>query len=742
MGSVPVKHFDYLVEHTSDLQRALGYGTLAKDIDHWRRFGLEYPEGPLVGCRKIVEAALKKLTAPLPDKRMNLQEIIEYAEDEGTIDRIMALKCNEIRIKGNKGAHEMTVKAVDAKEVLELLDDFLRWYARELQLIPANSKNGQPSDPIFIVESSEEVDEMAKKARIAAALDKDRSIEKKAREVKNEVETCNASAKSDLEKMEDLIKQAKELGISAEARGDKKTIATQQALFEGFENKIDLMNAERQVARERLIKVNTRIEDILSEHDFIRKLLQGDGQATVEQHGVMVFPRGANTVTNILQIAGGAGTGKTLCLLAKLISEVDEGGQTRLYGEAGKKALFICFNKGLANYVRDIMKHYEGFKPNIDIESYDEFVNQLVRKHPKSGFEWVERYAKDAKYERATIIYASNDEYTELLKQAQAMVARRHLDRANDYYFNSNDEDELNWLKEELAWIEARFLTDADALKDYPKASRIGRGRKHQPNEQMRLIILEIKRELNRLLEEDGRYTIEQATKRLLNTDDLPKYDAIAIDEVQDFSLLSIRLMLRFRKSNSSRVFLSGDENQKIYQRDFTWKELDTDLRGYTITLRKNMRNYPAIRHFSDRLIGIECPYEDAKDMVHIVDADEARTIGLLRKLISQAPQQTTALITGRRRDWERMLQAARVPYAKTAAGMILTPGLYILGDYMGKGLEFDNVVVDYMREASEDAEGERRLRYVHFTRARRRLYIRYQGTPPKLLAEYYSDFL
>ncbi len=42
----------------------------------------------------------------------------------------------------------------------------------------------------------------------------------------------------------------------------------------------------------------------------------------------------------------------------------------------------------------------------------------------------------------------------------------------------------------------------------------------------------------------------------------------------------------------------------------------------------------------------------------------------------------------------------------------------------------------------ADDLAGEKRLRYVHFTRARRRLYIRYEGEPPELLRECYADFL
>ena len=745
MGVTTLKHFDYLIDHDAELCAALGRSGLAKDINHWRCEGMEYPDGPLVGCRKIVETALKTLAKPLPDDRMNLKEIIEYAEDEGIIDRIMALKCHEIRNKGNLGAHEMTVKAIDAQMALDLLDDFLRWCAEDLDIIPTHSRYDKlPEDPIFIVKSDDEVAEMTKKARIAAALDDNKSIEKKARDAKSEIATCNDSNMSELQALEKLVKEAERLGISISKSQNKEAQATHRALFDGFEHKVKQLSAERRAASTRFDQVSTEVQEILSEHDFIQKLLRGSSQATVEQHGVMAFPRGSNSVTNILQIAGGAGTGKTLCLLAKLISEVDDHGQGSLFGNQGKKALFVCFNKGLANYVREIMASYEDheLKQRIEVESYDEFINQLVRKNPKRGYEHLAKYAKDSRYMNERIIYNTNESYIELLKTAQATVAKRHPKRSGDYYFKSSDEEEFNWLKDEIQWIDARFPSDEEAIASYPKADRIGRGTKHRPSEQIRQIILDIWSEFNSLLKTNGYYTIDQATKRLLNSSSLPSYDAIAIDEVQDFSLLSIRLILRFRRNEKSRVFLSGDENQKIYQRDFTWKELDEGLKGHTITLRKNMRNYPVIQSFGDRLIGINHPYVEERGIVHVVNANDARTVDLLRKLADPKLHQTTALITDDRFGWESALKSAGIPYAKKAPGDILYPGLYILGNLMGKGLEFDNVVVDYTHEISEDKEEEKRLRYVHFTRARRRLYVRYQGAPPKLLSEYYGDYL
>lgn len=741
MGTAALKHFDYLVEHDGDLEAALGLSNLSKDVDHWRRYGMEYPDSALVGCRKVMEAALKTLAKPLPDERMDLREIIDHVEDEGLIDRSMALKCHEIRKKGNRGAHDVSVKAIDAQMVLDLLDDFLRWCAEYLQIIPVHSSSAFPEDPIFIVKTSEEVDEMSRKAKLAAALDDSKEIEKKARKAKSQIEAYGDSSQSDLQKMLKLYKQAEEIGISAIENQDEETLAAQKRLFDGFEEKIATLSSEKQAISSNFDDVNTEIQEILNEHDFIRKLLHGGKQATVEQHDVMTFPKGSSSVTNILQIAGGAGTGKTLCLLAKVISEIDDQGQESLFGEPGKKALFICFNKGLANYVRGILADYDGYLPDIDVIHYDLFINQLVRQKPKAEYAYLADYAQDVRYPSGQIIYGLDDLYIELLKKAQLTVAGRHPERAKDYYLDQADEEGFDWLKDELFWIEARFMDSEEAIGKYPKAERIGRGTKRRPSEPMRQVILEIWMELNRLLETNGRYTIEQATKRLLSSSSLPTYDAIAIDEVQDFSLLSIRLLLRFRRSDSSKVFLSGDENQKIYQRDFTWKELDEGLRGHTITLKKNMRNSSAIRCFSDRLLGIDCPYEKACKMVHIENADDSRIIELLRKLADPERHETTVLISNKR-SWDDMLSSAKVPITRAAPGNISRPGLYLLGDLMGKGLEFDNVVVDYSWEISEDEEEEKRLRYVHFTRARKRLYIRYQGTPPSLLAKYYSDFL
>lgn len=739
MSGSTFKHFDYLIDHDAELESALGLVDLSKNINRWRCSGMEYPGEALVGCRKIAETALRKLADPLP-YQMKFFEVIDYAEDEGLLDRPMALKCHEIRKKGNEGAHEMSVPAIDAQMTLDLLDDFLRWCAEKNQIIPPlSNREACANDSIFIVKPASEVRDMARRAKLASALSDNSDIERKAQEAKFQIEAFDNSAKSDLQKMEELIKQAEEIGASASARQDEATLTAQRSLFDGLQSQIESLKSKKQSVSSHFDGVNSEIKEIMSEHDFIQKLLRGDKRATEKQLEVMAFPRGSHSTTNILQIAGGAGTGKTLCLLAKIISEIDNQGQDSLFEAPKKKALFICFNKGLAKYVKGILSNYEDSLPDIEIVNYDLFVNRLVCSKPGEGFAHLEPYAKDVRYAGARIIY--DKEYKSMLRVAQATVAKRHPDRANEYYFSSSDKTELEWLKNELLWIEARFEDEHDAAQKYPNAVRVGRGTKHVPREAVRRIILEIWVELNKLLEAKGRYTIEQATKRLMKSSQLPAYDAIAIDEVQDLSLLSIKLLLRFRRDENTRVFISGDENQKIYQRDFTWRELDKSLTGYTITLSTNMRNTPAIRSFSDRLLGVDCPYEAARTCVHIKNGKDDEVIELLKELTSRGDNKTTALI-GNKKSWEDILNEDNKAKANDDSEGITKPGLYLLGDLMGKGLEFDNVVVDYSREISEDEEEEKRLRYVHFTRARKRLYIRYKGTPPKLLSKYYADFL
>lgn len=72
-----------------------------------------------------------------------------------------------------------------------------------------------------------------------------------------------------------------------------------------------------------------------------------------------------------------------------------------------------------------------------------------------------------------------------------------------------------------------------------------------------------------------------------------------------------------------------------------------------------------------------------------------------------------------------------------------MRPGVYCFTELKPKGLEFDNVIVDYEREVDvRDEQREKRICYMQFTRARKTLLVRYEGEAPNLLKRYYPDFV
>ena len=106
-------------------------------------------------------------------------------------------------------------------------------------------------------------------------------------------------------------------------------------------------------------------------------------------------------------------------------------------------------------------------------------------------------------------------------------------------------------------------------------------------------------------------------------------------------------------------------------------------------------------------------------------------------------PKATTVIIIGGNREdyrsWGKLTKEAQVQHVGDADD---ESNLLFASPREVKGLEFDNVVVDCSAYNMEDEEDLKNLMYVHFTRARKKLYVCYKGTPPLLLRKLYGDFL
>ena len=92
-----------------------------------------------------------------------------------------------------------------------------------------------------------------------------------------------------------------------------------------------------------------------------------------------------------------------------------------------------------------------------------------------------------------------------------------------------------------------------------------------------------------------------------------PKYDAIVVDEVQDFTNSQLSLVLKSLKNNS-QFLLCGDANQIVHPNFFSWSKLksyfyhDRDLDTHNITriLVKNYRNAPEVTELANRVLRLK----------------------------------------------------------------------------------------------------------------------------------------
>jgi superfamily I DNA/RNA helicase len=69
-------------------------------------------------------------------------------------------------------------------------------------------------------------------------------------------------------------------------------------------------------------------------------------------------------------------------------------------------------------------------------------------------------------------------------------------------------------------------------------------------------------------------------------------YQALIIDEAQDLSPAALRFLLALVES-PERIYLTADAAQSLYQRGFSWRQVDADLNvtGRTLLLKRNYRN-------------------------------------------------------------------------------------------------------------------------------------------------------
>lgn len=734
-----IKYFDYLPKYASKLESTLGLEPLEPKVEFWRTLGLGDMDGITVGCRKIVETSLRNLLELPSGDTTRFVDLIDEAFERDIIPLPIKLKCDQIRRRGNDGAHA-SVKTLEAKETLELLDDFLRWFVGThfagngfVISVPVNGYD----DELFMVQAPEDAQNLSTRASIAAALSGDRQVEKEVAEVCERQKKQDKEFDSALAEIAALTGKVAELAETYKDRhdmADRVAEVTENAL-ETSDQLLTKAEQARDTLRAQTERIEKKVDDILSEYDYVRALLGGGASATTEQLDVMAFPKTKTGVkATVLQISGGAGTGKTLCLLAKLLRHVEADKAIARRSDA-KEALFVCFNKNLAGHINQLLEEcsrdFPFAKQRIAVRSYDQLINSLVRCTPNSD-DPLRYTCSDVRYDdpRWSIHYENSSGRGmsfEFTREAMWRVAARHRDLRDEYYLDAENEDNAKWVAHEIAWLESTYGTPDKASGYVNMDARLGRGGTRRPDANVRKIVLEVWEMYYSLLASRKKYTIDQAANRLLVSNELPLFDAIAVDECQDLSSLGLRTLYHMRKPEPGAfMYVAGDESQKIYRRSFSWRALDREASCYGVTLKKNNRNPRDIAAFAARLIGEETELDANSSNVLVGNWNDATVAGMIHRALVDGD--TVAVIGG-------ALSRAR-------SGLPTSRRLAQLNAYTAKGLEFDTVVVDYDVPLAETLDEEKRLRYVHFTRPRKKLIIRCSMEIPELMREYYPEFV
>ncbi len=528
-------------------------------------------------------------------------------------------------------------------------------------------------------------------------------------------------------------------------------------------------------AAEKVSEFEEYLDSILSEHDFIRTLLGARGKATDEQRRIVSFPLDSAHKSRFVKVTGKAGTGKTLCLLAAVINYLEPNRQGTLsYDDSSetRRALFICYNRDLARYVTGLLERFPHLEGRIEVANYDQFLNQLVRTRPVDGFEHLGGYAQDVRF-RPTVDENGVRHYWDLIvdEGSKRSFVRQAIVEVRNYYQNSgmqaycsstylNDRDDTNvsWMADEIEWLEGRYHSIEEGESLYPSAERVGRGRGRSPrkNSDDRRHIIEVWKAFCWLLGNRQLYTFQETVAILLRSRCLPTYDIVAVDEAQDLNMMHIELFSRFMTERGF-LLIAGDEGQKVYPRDFTWREVDSRVKSITLPLSTNMRNPGEVRRFAERLLNDRPVFaDDVTDgggVVRVRCEPKESTVAYVSEL-ARHDGETTAVVTTEIGAWESLLRRAGIatetskdynasPDTIRMRDGAVRPGVYCFAQLKTKGLEFDNVIIDYAREVdSQDERRERRIRYMQFTRARKTLCVRYEGEPPKLLQAYYPDYV
>lgn len=723
--TLTAQYFDFLDDYSHSLEKSIRLPNLDLTIKNLRTKDYSQARYICNECRRILELMVNSIYYQESQEKNDLHSKIEFLKMKKLLPKSYASKAHKIRMIGNESTHGYkSIDYIHAADALKYLDELMRFY------IYKNFDNSylytvkiEESDP-FIHQIKAESEELVEKMHSLPGTENN--------EIRSDLKETQEQVTQYQLQLNNLLKAASSVTQTEDYDIEQPINEETNHIFEVVEQSFDSLELQKQRASSRLKTISGRIDRILDEASWINEVLEGKGSVTPKQLQILKH-EGDN-----LQIRGGAGSGKTVCLLAKAIDTASSKDT-----DTDKKALIISFNRMLSSYLKTTLSNVNINHSNYEISTFDSFAKNLAEKHHLVSGRIIYSY-KNLKFNNP---YGKQD----LIREAVDTV-RLNSYLSGDKRFLTKSKEIVNFLEEEFDWMESKEgqLT----LENYQTIARIGRGRQYVLNrnsaerEQIYLVF----EEYLKLLSKYNVFTINQAIKAVLESDIKPLYDVIAIDEAQDLSVISIKMLNKLLKPDG-KIIVVGDENQKLYRRDFTWKEVGINFRGSnTISLQHNLRNTEEIARFSGRLLE-----DNSENQTNYAKRDpesvkiESRNLDSIINQIEELARtnQLICVVVFNHQEMRTVanaLQSRRIAFTKLPQrDSIKSRGIYLSNIFQTKGLEFDRIIMPFMNYSESydnDPIHYNNLLYVAFSRARNNLDIYYQDKPHQVLLNHYSDYL
>jgi len=345
-------------------------------------------------------------------------------------------------------------------------------------------------------------------------------------------------------------------------------------------------------------------------------------------------------------------------------------------------------------------------------------------------------------------------------------LGSRHYDSSDNFIvrilpeFPSLSIFSPDFLSDEIDWIKDNGINDREA---YLAAKRKGRGITVRVSTDQRQTIFDL---FERCAEDlRARKMIDWGDLPIMTMNGFkdgtiqnPSYDAILIDEAQDFAPVWIKTVTGMLKPDKGVLFLADDPTQSIYK-SYTWKEKGVPVVGHTRWLTVPYRNTFEIIQLANEMIlrdedlrialtneGLTLP--TAKDMENIrhderplfikvngVDQEAEYIDNTISDLADKGISVSDmALLYLHKRDLDRVQRHLK------------TNKLRKESIHSFKGLEAEVIFIIGAEGAFDfdDTDAilkQKRVFYMAFTRSRRKLFVTYIRALPKQLSELSDHF-